>query len=131
MIRKNILVFSFLACITFCFATNGLFEKYADKKDVITFTVPKSMLQLIPDIDANGLDIKRLRDHIETVDIYTTQSEAASAEMKEEFKDLTSEGYLRLMQDNKSGTIIWVMEEGEMITEFVAVTDIQGTVGVV
>lgn len=46
MIRKNILVFSFLACITFCFATNGLFEKYADKKKM-------SLLLLFPKVCYN------------------------------------------------------------------------------
>ena len=131
MKRKNILTFLCLICVTLCFAGNDLFEKYAGKEEVINFTVPKSMLQLIPDIDANGFDIKRLRDNIETVEIYTTQSAAISAEMTEDFKNLVPAGYTRLIQDNKSNTIIWVKEKGEAISEFVAVTDINGTVGVV
>jgi len=129
--KKKHPVLYFLICVTFCFAANDLFEKYAGKDEVISFTVPKSMLMLIPDIDANGLNVKALKDHIDTVEIYTSQSQSVSTEMKNDFKSLINSGYSQMLQDNKNNITIWVKEKEEVITEFVAVTETQGIVGVV
>ncbi len=133
MKRKNILTVILLACISYCFANNDLFEKYGNMDQVMSFTLPKSMVQMVPDMDTNGVDIKKLKEKIESIQILTTQAQSLHSQITDDFKNISNNGYVRLMQaqDKNANATIWAKEKGDIISEVVVFSDAGNTIAIV
>ncbi|MCC8142750.1 MAG: DUF4252 domain-containing protein [Tannerellaceae bacterium] len=133
MKRKNIFTIIFLICITYCFAQEDVFEKYGNMEQVISLTLPKSMLQMVPDGVADGIDIKQLKEKVESIQILTTQAESIRTQITDDFKNLNTVGYTKLLQaqDKNADSVIWVKENGDIISELVAFSNAKNMIGIV
>ena len=75
MKTRNSLLVLFLLCSTLCFAQDKLFEKYADKDNVTSVYISKSMFQMMPDnMRAGGLDLGNLKGKIHNLQILTSEN---------------------------------------------------------
>ncbi|MDH6307677.1 hypothetical protein M2451_000126 [Dysgonomonas sp. PFB1-18] len=90
-------------------AQNNIFEKLSNHKDVTTVFVSKSLLSLMPNIDAGGVDLKSLTEKLEQVEIYRSDDNKNAAKViRKETESLAkSKAYETLMN---------VKEPGENIT---------------
>ena len=65
MKTKNILLILFLCCTSICFAQNKLFDKYSEMDNVTSVYISKAMLQMMPKIETNGLNLSASPHHRE------------------------------------------------------------------
>ncbi|MDR1881000.1 MAG: DUF4252 domain-containing protein [Tannerellaceae bacterium] len=124
----SVLVLS-LFCTQLCVAQNKLFNKYADMEGVSSVYISKSMFQMIPDFKDANLDIKDLKEKIESLQILSTQKEEISAQMKKEFTYEYEE--LMRIKDGDTRTTFYVHKKGNTIKELIMIADGTGSFTVI
>lgn len=126
MKTRNSLLVLFLLCSTLCFAQDKLFEKYADKDNVTSVYISKSMFQMMPDnMRAGGLDLGNLKGKIHNLQILTSENKEVKEQMKADFDAVVGKDYELLMKVKSDDTraSFFVKQKGEKISELIMLTD--------
>lgn len=126
MKTRNSLLVLFLLCSTLCFAQDKLFEKYADKDNVTSVYISKSMFQMMPDnMRAGGLDLRNLKGKIHNLQILTSENKEVKEQMKADFDAVVGKDHELLMKVKSDDTraSFFVKQKGEKISELIMLTD--------
>lgn len=126
MKTRNSLLVLFLLCSTLCFAQDKLFEKYADKDNVTSVYISKSMFQMMPDnMQAGGLDLGNLKGKIHNLQILTSENKEVKEQMKADFDAVVGKDHELLMKVKSDDTraSFFVKQKGEKISELIMLTD--------
>lgn len=126
MKTRNSLLVLFLLCSTLCFAQDKLFEKYADKDNVTSVYISKSMFQMMPDnMRAGGLDLGNLKGKIHNLQILTSENKEVKEQMKADFDAVVGKDHELLMKVKSDDTraSFFVKQKGEKISELLMLTD--------
>ena len=126
MKTRNSLLVLFLLCSTLCFAQDKLFEKYADKDNVTSVYISKSMFQMMPDnMRAGGLDLGNLKGKIHNLQILTSENKDVKEQMKADFDAVVGKDHELLMKVKSDDTraSFFVKQKGEKISELIMLTD--------
>lgn len=125
MKTKNITILLFLLCTNLCFAQNKLFGKYADMDHVTSVYISKAMFQLMPTMEAGGLNLMNLKGKIESLQILSTENVTTKEQMKKEFSNLINDKYEELMRVKDGGTkaTFYIKKKGEQISELIMLAD--------
>ena len=126
MKTRNSLLVLFLLCSTLCFAQDKLFEKYADKDNVTSVYISKSMFQMMPDnMRAGGLDLGNLKGKIHNLQILTSENKEVKQQMKADFDAVVGKDHELLMKVKSDDTraSFFVKQKGEKISELIMLTD--------
>lgn len=125
MKTKNILILLFLFCANVSFAQNKLFDKYVDMDNVTSVYISKAMFQMMPTMEAGGLNLMNLKGKIESLQILSTQNSTVKEQMKKEFSDLINDKYEELMRVKDQGTkaTFYIKKKGYQISELIMLAD--------
>lgn len=126
MKTRNSLLVLFLLCSTLCFAQDKLFEKYADKDNVTSVYISKSMFQMMPDnMRAGGLDLGNLKGKIHNLQILTSENKEVKEQMKADFDAVVGKDHELLMKVKSDDTraSFFVKQKREKISELIMLTD--------
>ncbi len=126
MKTRNSLLVLFLLCSTLSFAQDKLFEKYADKDNVTSVYISKSMFQMMPDnMRAGGLDLGNLKGKIHNLQILTSENKDVKEQMKADFDAVVGKDHELLMKVKSDDTraSFFVKQKGEKISELIMLTD--------
>lgn len=126
MKTRNSLLVLFLLCSTLCFAQDKLFEKYANKDNVTSVYISKSMFQMMPDnMRAGGLDLGNLKGKIHNLQILTSENKEVKEQMKADFDAVVGKDHELLMKVKSDDTraSFFVKQKGEKISELIMLTD--------
>ena len=126
MKTRNSLLVLFFLCSTLCFAQDKLFEKYADKDNVTSVYISKSMFQMMPDnMRAGGLDLRNLKGKIHNLQILTSENKEVKEQMKADFDAVVGKDHELLMKVKSDDTraSFFVKQKGEKISELIMLTD--------
>lgn len=129
MKTRNSLLVLFFLCSTLCFAQDKLFEKYADKDNVTSVYISKSMFQMMPDnMRAGGLDLGNLKGKIHNLQILTSENKEVKEQMKADFDAVVGKDHELLMKVKSDDTraSFFVKQKGEKISELIMLTDDEG-----
>lgn len=118
-----LLIFSFLTVN----AQEDIFEKLSNHEDITTVYISKSLLNLMPDVNTGGANIKGLTGKLEQLEIYNTEgSKDASKLMKQEIAGLVkSKKYEILMKvkEKDNNVTFYVYKEKERIKDLIMFVD--------
>ena len=126
MKTRNSLLVLFFLCSTLCFAQDKLFENYADKDNVTSVYISKSMFQMMPDnMRAGGLDLGNLKGKIHNLQILTSENKEVKEQMKADFDAVVGKDHELLMKVKSDDTraSFFVKQKGEKISELIMLTD--------
>ncbi|MDD3036472.1 DUF4252 domain-containing protein [Bacteroides sp.] len=125
MTKRYLYTILFLFCVNFCFAQNTLFDKYADKDNVTSVFISKKMFQMMPSVDTPKLNLKNMKNKIESLHIITAEDKKIQENMKNEFSALMKKDYDELMRikDGMTKVNFYVKQKGNFISEMVMIVD--------
>lgn len=125
MAKRYLYTFLLLFCVNLCFAQNTLFDKYADKDNVTSVFITKKMFQMMPSVDTSKLNLKNMKNKIESLQILTTEEKKMQENMRNEFMALMKKDYDELMRikDGKTKVNFYVKQKGNLISEMVMIAD--------
>lgn len=125
MKTRYFILLSFLFFTTVGFAQNKLFEKYADANDVTSVNISKTMFEMMPDIQTNGLDMINLKGKIESLQILTTENTTQKENIRKDFSTLTGKEYEELMRvkSDETKAAFYVKKKGDQISELILLAD--------
>ena len=84
---------------------SDMFEKLSNHKDVTTVYISKSLLNMMPNLDTGGADIKSLAGKLEQLEIYNTNgNKEANSLIRKEVEALTKSKTYETLMKIKDGT---------------------------
>ena len=94
-----------MCCTSITFAQNKLIDKYADMDGVTSVFISKTMLQMMPNMKTEGLDIGGIAGKLESIVILTSEKASISNMMKGEIRNYASnKRYEELMRVREEGS---------------------------
>lgn len=125
MKTKYIALILFLFCSSLSFAQNKLFDKYAEMDNVTSVYISKAMFQMIPDMEAGGLNLMNLKGKIEGLQIITTEREDLKEKMRKDFGALINSQHEELMRvkDGKTRATFYIKKKGDLVNELIMLAD--------
>lgn len=125
MKTRYFILLSFLFFTTVGFAQDKLFEKYVDANDVTSVNISKTMFEMMPDIQTDGLNMINLKGKIESLQILTTENVTQKENIRKDFSTLTGKEYEELMrvksEDTKAN--FYIKKKGDQISELILLAD--------
>ena len=124
MKRTSIIILLFSLCSLFTYAQDSFFDKVADMEGVTSVYISKAMLRLIPDVQAEGVDIGEVASKLDCIRIVSCEKPELIAKLKKETSFITSKnGYEELMDINEEGekTTIYLKQNKNGTNEFILV----------
>lgn len=102
---KHVLLIILMCCASIVSAQNKLIEKFADMDGVTSVFISKSMLQMMPNMKTEGIDIGGIAGKLESILILTSEKASISNMMKNEIHFFNSnKSYEELMRVKDEGT---------------------------
>lgn len=113
---KRICIITLLlsACSLLLKAQDSYFDKYAGLDGVTSVYISKAMLSLMPDMEAEGINIGKVAEKLDNLQILTSEKPAIIEKLKKETERFnTKNGYEELMRINDGGekTTIYLKEK--------------------
>lgn len=108
-------------------AQENMFDRLSNHDDITTVYISKSLLKLMPDIDAGGTDIKGLAGKLDQMEIYSCdKNKDAMKMMKQEIASLvkTKQYEILMKVKEKSNNVsFYAYKENERIKDLVMFVD--------
>jgi len=125
MKAKNIILIVALFSTITCFGQNGIFDKFADRKDVTSVYISEAMFQMIPDMKMEGLDLGNMKGKMESLQILSTKDKKIAEEMRKAFSSMENREREELMrvQDGNTRASFFAIKKGELISELFMLAD--------
>lgn len=145
--KRLILMLAMLVSTATTFAQKEFIDQFGDVDGITSIYVSKTMIRLLPKLDAGNMDLKKLSQKLESVQILTSESTKAAArlrkgchdifkrnnyealmEVKESGKD-SATIYLRELSKGRNSFVVFAGDESDLsvivITGAISVEDIQ------
>jgi hypothetical protein len=127
MKTKSLITVILLFAAGVCFAQESMFDKLSEQKDITYITITKALLNMLPDVsssvEVNGVDVKKIADRLDQIDIYTSNSDKAREMMQKEitrhFKDNKSYEVLMKIKDDDDNIIFYGQKAGNFFTSLI------------
>lgn len=124
---KRLYIFTALLCLCtlFAHAQHSLFDKYADQEGVSSVYISKTMLSMMPDMAAGGLDLKGIAGKLESIQVLSSEKPALMERLCKEADNFTPKnGYESLVRVRDEGerTDILLKKHGDGLNEFIVLT---------
>lgn len=125
MKTKHIFLLLFLFCSSLSFAQNKLFDKYAEMDNVTSVYISKAMFQMMPSMEAGGLNLMDLKGKIDGLQILNTSRNELKEKMRKDFDSLIDNQYEELMRvkDGKTRATFYIHKKGELVNELIMLAD--------
>lgn len=108
---KPVLLIILMCCASIVSAQNKIIDKFADMDGVTSVFISKSMLQMMPNMKTEGIDIGGVAGKLESILILTSEKAAISKMMKNEIPSFAAnKSYEELMR---------VKDEGSRVTFYI------------
>jgi hypothetical protein len=122
--RYIILVIALFSAAT-CFGQNKLFDKFSEMDNVTSVYISKAMFQMLPNIDAGGLNLGDMKGKIESLQILTTEDKSTAEKMRKDFSSLEKRDREELMRvrDGDTRATFFAIKDGDIITELFMLAD--------
>jgi hypothetical protein len=122
--RYIILVIALFSAAT-CFGQNKLFDKFSEMDNVTSVYISKAMFQMLPNIDAGGLNLGDMKEKIESLKILTTEDKSTAEKMRKDFSSLEKRDREELMRvrDGDTRATFFAIKDGDTITELFMLAD--------
>lgn len=124
MKRTYIITLLFCLCSLVTYAQDSFFDKFADMDEVTSVYISKSMLSLMPDMKAEGVNIGGVASKLDNIQILSCENPAVIAKLKKELQYISPKnGYEELMRVNSEGekTTIYLKQKKNEKKEFVLI----------
>ena len=121
MKRFQILLFAFILSAS-AFAQKEFIDKLGNIDGVTSVYVSKTMLKLLPQLDVKELDLKKISQKMDGVEILTAENQNAVKKLKSgALSYLQKNKYEQLMEvkDGKDNTIIYMKQKNKDYSSFV------------
>lgn len=125
--KNKILIFLLLiGCSYATFAQSKLFDKFGEMDGVTSVYISKAMLQMMPDMKTNGIDIGNIAGKLESLQILTSEKASIAKMMREETayigKDKNYEELMKV-RDEGSKVTFYIRKGGDKIKELIMLVD--------
>lgn len=107
-------------------AQDSFFRKFADREDITSVYISKSMLRMMPNVQADGIDIGGVASKLDNIQILSCEKPEVVPQIRKELTFLNSQnGYEELMKVNDAGehTVIYLKEHPGEAKEYVLLCD--------
>ncbi|MGM9760043.1 MAG: DUF4252 domain-containing protein [Parabacteroides sp.] len=106
------------------FAQKNLFDKFADMDHVTSVYISKTMFQMMPGMEAQGLNLTNMKNKVESLQVISTAEAGIKEQMKKAFGDVGKqhEELMRIKDGNTRATF-YVRKKGELIQELILLAD--------
>lgn len=125
--KRFYILFLLALCLSVkAFSQDSFFEKFADREDVTSVYISKSMLRLMPNVQADGIDIGNIASKLNNIQILSCEKQEAIPQIRKELQYINPQnGYEELMKVNDEGEHIRIyMKEGSQeAREYVLLCD--------
>jgi len=121
MKRFQILLFAFILSAS-AFAQKEFIDKLGNIDGVTSVYVSKTMLKLLPQLDVKELDLKKISQKMDGVEILTAENQNSAKKLKSgALSYLQKNKYEQLMEvkDGKDNTIIYMKQKNKDFSSFV------------
>lgn len=126
MTRTYIITLLLSLCSLCGYAQQSFFDRYADMEGVTSVYISKSMLSLMPNMQAEGVNIGELASKLDNIQILSSEKPDIIAKLKKEVAYIRPQnGYEELMRVNDNGekTTIYLKRGKNEKKEFVLLND--------
>lgn len=113
-------------CSLMSYAQDSFFNKFADMDGVTSVYISKTMLGMMPNMKAEGIDIGKVAGKLENIQILTCEKAALIPKIRKELEYIhPRNGYEELLRVNDEGdrTTIYLKKNKNGKKEFVLVND--------
>lgn len=120
--KRILLLLLLAATCSLAEAQSALFKRYADTQGVTTVYISKTMFRLFGGMDIDNLDIKKLANRLERVQILSCERPSLVPTIKNEaVQELRKERFEIAMQMKEDGenTLIYCKQHKKNLNEFV------------
>lgn len=122
MKRTYIITLLLSLCSVFTYAQDALFDKFADMEGVSSVYISKAMLSLMPNMQAEGVNIGGVASKLDNIQILSCEKPDIIAKLKKEVEYINPKnGYEELMRINDEGekTTIYLKRDKNGKKEFI------------
>lgn len=129
MKRTYIITLLFCLCPLFTYAQDSFFDRFADMDKVTSVYISKAMLNLMPDMKAEGVNISGVASKLDNIQILSCENPSVIAKLKKELQYINPKnGYEELMRVNSEGekTTIYLKQKKNEKKEFVLINSAEG-----
>lgn len=125
---KRFYIFIVLTLCLFvkAFSQDDFFKKFADREDITSVYISKSMLRLMPNVQADGIDIGSVASKLDNIQILSCEKQEVVPLIRQELKYINPKnGYEELMKVNDEGehTVIYLKETPGHSKEYILLCD--------
>lgn len=120
--KRILLLLLLTASCSLAEAQNALFKRYADTQGVSTVYISKTMFRLFGGMDVDNLDIKKIANRLEHVQILSCERPSLIPTIRNEaLQELKKERFELAMQMKEDGetTVIYCKQHKKNLNEFV------------
>lgn len=124
MKRSYIITLLLSLCSLFTYAQDSYFDKYADMEGISSVYISKAMLNLMPNMKAEGINIGEVAGKLDNIQILSTEKPGLIESLKKETAHISkNNGYEELMRINDEGerTTIFLKQKKDGKKEFVLI----------
>lgn len=122
MKRTYIITLLFALCSVYTYAQDNFFDKFAEMEGVTSVYISKTMLSLMPDVQAEGIKIGEIASKLDCIRILSCDKPKIIDQLKKETSFINPKnGYEELMRINDEGekTTIYLKQNKNGIKEVV------------
>lgn len=126
MKRLYIFLLFVLCLFVNALAQDSFFRKFADREDITSVYISKSMLRMMPNVQTGGIDIGGVASKLDNLQILSCEKPEVIPQIRKELTFLnTRNGYEELMKVNDAGehTVIYMKEHSGEAKEYVLLCD--------
>ena len=110
-----------MAVISASSQVNSVFDRFSDTKEVTSVYISKVMLRMIPDVDANGLNVGDISSKLDCIRVLSTSNSKMISTISSDFQNEIKKGkYEILLQTNDDGekVVIYMKSGNDGINEY-------------
>lgn len=126
---KHVLFIILMCCASMIYAQNKFFDKFADMDGVTSVYISKTMLQMMPNMKTEGIDIGEVAGKLESIHILTSEKASISKMMKSEAPHFAAnkdyEELMRVKDEGTRATFYIKKKNNNKISELVMMVDEQ------
>ncbi len=122
MKRTYIITLLLSLCSLVGYAQDSLFDKFSDMEGVSSVYISKTLLSMMPDVEADGIDIGKIANKLESIQILSCEKPALIDQLRKETAFISPKnGYEELMRVKEDGelTTIYLKKLKSDLKEFV------------
>lgn len=113
-----------LAVVSASAQITRLFDRYSDTKGVTSVYISKTMINMMPDLELNDIELKGMGDKLNNIRVLTTENSALVSKISQEATtEIKKDGYEILLSANDDGekTVIYLKTDDKGINNYIII----------